>query len=149
MSPMNDLVLRRAVPKDSEFAFATKRAAFRACVDKVWGWNEDEQRRLHESRFAAQDFRVVTLAGIDIGIMAVALAPDCVKLNQLFLLPDHQSKGIGRACMLLIMEEARLLGRPVRLRVLKVNPRAAAFFERLGFMPAGETATHVLMEREL
>jgi RimJ/RimL family protein N-acetyltransferase len=39
------------------------------------------------------------------------------------------------------------LGVPVRLRVLKVNPRALAFFERLGFARAGETETHVLLER--
>ncbi len=43
-------------------------------------------------------------------------------------------------------EEARGLGRPVRLRVLKVNPRARAFYERLGFRRTGETDTHDLME---
>jgi RimJ/RimL family protein N-acetyltransferase len=48
--------------------------------------------------------------------------------------------------MSLVMEEARGLGRPVRLRVLKVNPRARAFHERLGFRRIGETDTHDLME---
>jgi hypothetical protein len=40
----------------------------------------------------------------------------------------------------------RQLGLPVRLRVMKVNPRALAFYERLGFMRTGETDTHDLME---
>jgi RimJ/RimL family protein N-acetyltransferase len=35
---------------------------------------------------------------------------------------------------------------PVRLRVLKVNPRALAFYRRLGFTCTGETETHDLME---
>ena len=48
--------------------------------------------------------------------------------------------------MLLIMEEARQLGLSVRLRVMKVNPRALAFYERQGFMRTGETDTHDLME---
>lgn len=48
--------------------------------------------------------------------------------------------------MTLVMEEARALRVPVRLRVLKVNPRARAFYERLGFVCAGETETHDLME---
>ena len=48
--------------------------------------------------------------------------------------------------MLLILEEGRRLGLPVRLRVLKVNPGAPSFFERLGFMRTGETDTHDLME---
>lgn len=76
----------------------------------------------------------------------MVVAPDCVKVNQLFLLPEYQGKDIGRRCMLLIMEEARELGLPVRLRVMKVNPRALAFYQRLGFMRTGETNTHDLME---
>ncbi len=144
---MNSLMLRKASPDDSEFAYCAKRAAFREYVEKVWGWDEAEQRQLHEERFGAQDFRVINVAGADVGIMAVVVAPDCVRVNQLFLLPEHQGKGVGRECMLLIMEEACRLGLPVRLRVLKVNPRALAFFHRLGFMRTGETDTHDLMER--
>jgi ribosomal protein S18 acetylase RimI-like enzyme len=48
--------------------------------------------------------------------------------------------------MLLIMEEACQLGLHVRLRVLKTNPRALVFYQRLGFTRTGETATHDLME---
>jgi ribosomal protein S18 acetylase RimI-like enzyme len=48
--------------------------------------------------------------------------------------------------MALVMEEARARGVPVRLRVLKVNARARAFYERLGFVQTGETETHTLME---
>lgn len=142
------VTLRNAGPKDSEFAYCVKKAAFREYVEKVWGWDEDEQRHLHERRFTAQDFRVIKLAGTDIGIMAVVVAPDCVKVNQLFVLPEHQGKGIGRECMLLIMQEARRLGLPVRLRVLKVNSRAQAFFQRLGFTRTAETATYHILERD-
>lgn len=143
---MDSLTLRKAGPKDREFAYRVKKSAFKEYVDQVWGWDEDEQRQLHEQRLETQDFRVVSSAGADVGIMAVVVAPDCVRVNQLFLLPEHQGQGIGRKCMLLIMEEARRLGLPVRLRVLKVNPRALAFYQRLGFVRAGETDTHVLME---
>lgn len=145
---MDSLTLRKASPNDSEFVYSAKRAAFREYVEKVWGWDEDEQRQLHEQRFGDQDFRVINLGGTDVGIMGIVVASDCVKVNQLFLLPEHQGKGIGRKCMLLIMEEARQLGLPMCLRVLKVNPRALAFYQRLGFVRTGETDTHVLMERE-
>jgi len=145
---MDGLTIRKAGPSDSEFAYYAKNAAFREYIEKVWGWDEDEQRQLHEQRFRAQDFRVINLSGTDIGIMAVVVTPDCVKVNQLFLLPKHQGRGIGRECMYVIMEESRLLGLPLRLRVLKVNPRAHAFFQRLGFVRTGETDTHVLMGRD-
>ena len=140
------MTLRKASPEDSEFAYRVKKAAFKEYVDKAWSWDEDEQRKLHEQRFAAQDFQVVSLAGTDVGVMASVVASDCVKVNQLFVLPEHQGQGIGRKCMLLAMEEARRLGLPVRLRVLKVNPRALSFYRRLGFMRTGETDAHVLME---
>jgi len=143
---MNSLTLRKAGPNDSEFAYCAKRAAFKEYMEKVEAWDEDEQRQLHERRFGAQDFRVINLAGTDVGIMGVVKTPDCVKVNQLFLLPEHQGKDIGRRCMLLIMEDARQLGLPVRLRVMKVNPRALAFFQRLGFTRIDETDTHDLME---
>ena len=143
---MSSLTLRKTTPDDSEFAYSVKKAAFRESVEQVWGWDENEQRQLHARRFAAQEFRIINVAGKDVGIMATVVGPDCLTLNQLFILPEHQGKGIGRECMLLIMEEARGLSLPVRLRVLKVNPRALAFFHRLGFQHAGETETHVLME---
>jgi len=36
---------------------------------------------------------------------------------------------------------------PIKLQVLKVNHRAQAFYQRLGFVAVGETATHILMEK--
>lgn len=143
---MDNLTLRNALPNDRDFAYAVKKSAFKEYVDQVWGWDEAEQRRLHEQRFAAQDFRIINVDGVDVGVMAVVAEPDCVKLNQLFILPEHQNKGVGRECMLRIMAEARQRGVPVRLRVLKVNPRAQTFYQRLEFAPTGETDTHILME---
>jgi ribosomal protein S18 acetylase RimI-like enzyme len=134
--------MRKAGPQDSEFAYRTRCAAFREYVDKVGGWNEEEQRRHHARRFGAQDFRVISVAGTDVGIVAVTMMPDAMRVNQLFLLPEHQGHGIGGRCMRLLMEEGHRLGLPVRLRVMKVNPRARAFYERLGFGRTGETETH-------
>lgn len=143
-----NLTLRKANPSDSEFAYRTKRAAFKVYVEKAGGWDEDKQRQLHNRRFGAHDFWVINSDGTDVGIMAMAVATDCVHVHQLFILPEHQGKGIGGACMSLILEEARQLELPVRLRVMKVNPRALAFYRRLGFTRSGETDTHDLMERD-
>lgn len=143
---MNNLTLRKAGPDDSEFAYGARKAAYREYVEQVKGWDDVEQRRLHEGRFRTQDFRVINLAGTDVGITAVVVSHECVKVNQMFVLPEHQGRGIGRRCMLLVMDEARRRDLPVRLRVMKVNPRARAFYERLGLTRIGETGTHDLME---
>lgn len=145
LSDTEKTYVRKAAPKDSVFAFQTKKAAFRNYVDQVYGWDETEQRRLHEQRFQTQDFRIVNQNGMDVGIMAIVTASDGIKINQLFLLPEHQGRGIGEACMRLIMDEARQAALPVHLRVMKVNPRARTFYERLGFICTGETETHDIM----
>ena len=143
----DNLKIRVAGEDDKEFAYQAKRAAFREYVEQVWGWDEGKQRKLHDQRFAAQDFCVINLAGEDVGIMSVDLKPDSVFVNQLYILPEHQTQGIGRRCMSVIVDEGNKLDIPVRLRVLKVNPRAVTFYERLGFTITDETDTHFLMQK--
>ena len=143
----DNLTMRMAGEDDKEFAYQAKKAAFREYVEQVWGWNEDKQRKLHDQRFGAQDFCVISLDSTDVGIMSVDLEPDRVFVNQIYILPEHQKQGIGRRCMSIVVEEAKKLNLPVRLRVLKVNPHAVVFYERLGFTIAGDTDTHLLMQK--
>ncbi len=59
---MNNLKLRKATDNDSEFAYQTKKAAFKEYVEKVWGWDENVQLHLHEGRFSSQDFQVIQVS---------------------------------------------------------------------------------------
>jgi len=145
---MDTVKLRKADPRDSEFACSVKKAAFRQYVETVWGWDEEEQRQLHERRFQSRGFQIVTLDDADIGVMAVVTTSECVKVNQLFLLPEHQGKGVGQKCMSVIMAEAQRQCLPVHLRVLKVNQPAQRFFKKIGFVSTGETDTHIRMKRD-
>jgi len=146
-SPMNPISLRQATYDDSEFAYQIKKAAFREYVEKVWGWDEETQRQLHERRFASQDFKVIQVSGIDVGVLAIVRQPDCVKINQMFIVPGYQNMGLGTECMVRIINEAAASKLPIRLQVLKVNDRAIAFYQRLGFRSTGESETHILMEK--
>ena len=139
--------LRKACQDDKEFVYQVKRAAMREYIEQTWGWDEHFQRELHERRFESQEFQVVSVDGLDVGIMSVALESDCVFLNQIYILPEHQGQGIGRKCMRAVFERATKSNLPVKLKVLKVNRRAAAFYERLGFTITGDTDTHRLMRR--
>lgn len=143
---MDRLNLREATAEDSDLAYEIKKAAFRQYVEKVWGWDEEEQRLLHQRRFLAQNFRMIQMSGIDVGLLAVVREPDRVNVKQLFILPEYQGRGIGKACMLEVIREASAHRLPVRLQVLKVNPRALAFYRRLGFQDIAETDTHNQME---
>ena len=144
---LDTLTLRAADPRDKEFAYQVKEAALREYVEQAGGWDDAEQRGLHDRRFRADDFHVIILDGIDIGVLCSVPERDCVYLYQLYILPEHQGRGAGSACLSLVIEWGNERGLPVRLRVLKVNSRASALYERLGFARVGDTPTHHLMER--
>ncbi|MFC1452255.1 GNAT family N-acetyltransferase [Verrucomicrobiota bacterium] len=144
---MDKVALRPATEADSAFAFDVKKAALGVYVRETYGWDEEEQRRLHEQRFHAARTRIITFQGRDIGLVATREADDRIQFLQLFLLPEAQGKGIGSRVLGQVLGEAARTRRPVVLRVLKCNPRARAFYERHGFALTGETETHYCLER--
>jgi GNAT superfamily N-acetyltransferase len=107
---MDKIELRTAMPEDGELTFGIRKAAFRPYLEKHQPWDEDEQRLIHEKRFNTQDFRILRLAGKDVGFLSMSHDSREVKLHHFFILPEHQSKGAGQKCMLLLMEEARQKG---------------------------------------
>ena len=72
---MNNLRLRKATVSGSEFAYRTKKAAFREYVEKVWGWDGGEQRLLHKRRFVSQDSQVIQMYSIDVRVFNLLLNP--------------------------------------------------------------------------
>lgn len=139
---MKAITLRKSVPDDSEFVYQTTKAAVRPYVELAYGpWDEDHQRELHIKRFKPEEIQIVVVDGEDVGYLAWAQEGEEINLRQIFLDPAHHSRGIGQACLKILM--AHWL--PIRLRVMKVNPRAQAFYQNLGFVVTGEIETHHLM----
>jgi GNAT superfamily N-acetyltransferase len=66
-------------------------------------------------------------------------------LTQMYLLPSHQNRGIGTSLIRKLALEAKESGRPLRLRVLSVNP-ARRLYEREGFRVTSVTPERVFME---
>ena len=144
---MEELKVRKAQATDSEFVFTVKKAAFQEYVEQIWGWDDTYQRDLHNRRFASQDLRIIQFHGTDVGFLSTSHTPDTLKVDQLYILPEYQGKGIGAACMRRIMDDANLEQKPVTLQVLKINTRATAFYQRLGFIIVEENSTHFQMKR--
>lgn len=140
------IALRPATLEDSRFAYRLKKSALGEYVARVWGWNEDFQLDLHEQGFKAEGTDIIVYDGNDVGLARVEREPDNIYVRHLYVLPAAQSKGIGGYVMRQILEDARQANLPVRLHVLKVNTRAKAFYEKLGFTATQETDTHHRME---
>ena len=66
------------------------------------------------------------------GCIALIDEADALMLEKLYILPSHQRRGIGTLLLGRVIERAHASGKPIRLRVLRVNP-ARQLYERNGF----------------
>jgi ribosomal protein S18 acetylase RimI-like enzyme len=85
------------------------------------------------------------LAGAPIGRLRVVDSADRLEVAGLQLLPSAQSHGIGTAVLLQLAADAAPWA--LTLGVEKDNPRARALYERLGFVPDGQTETEHRLRR--
>ena len=138
---------RKAVEADCEFCYLVRALAFREYAEQVRGWDEEHERALHRTRFASQEFTVIQSEGQDVGILSAETKPDAIKVFQLFILPEHQGRGIGNNVMEHLIQKAAQSSLPLRLQVIDGNDRALSFYKRLGFQQVGETETHIQLER--
>lgn len=145
---MEELSIRKAQASDSEFVFAVKKAAYREYVEEVWGWDDDYQRERHNREFVSEEnFRIIQFRGTDIGFLIMSRTSDTLKVNQIYILPEYQGRGIGSACLTRIIDDASIEQKSVALQVLKVNTRGVALYQRLGFTIVGEDSIYFQMEK--
>jgi len=144
---MLNVTLRKATAEDSEFVFCVKKAALGEYIEQTWGWDEDFQRRFHNDDYEPARTKIIVANGSDAGWMLIAESDAEIQLQEIYLHPNHQRKGIGSHLIGLLLTKADAEQKPVKLSVLKVNQRARLLYERLGFLRCGETETHDLMSR--
>lgn len=142
---MEELSIRKARTSDNEFIFTVKKAAYREYVEQVWGWDDNYQRERHSREFTSYNFHIIQFCGTDVGFFITSSTPDTLKVNQIFILPEYQGRGIGSACMTRIIDNANLEQRSVVLQVLKVNTRGIALYQRLGFTIVDEDSIYFQM----
>ncbi len=87
---------------------------------------------------AGSSIAVVQVDGEDAGRLRVVRRDGLVEIAGLQLLPEHQSRGVGRTVVEAVVAQARADGLPVELGVEMDNPRAREFWERCGFRYVGE-----------
>lgn len=140
------IAIRRATEKDDAFLRRLHRLAMGPHVEAVWGAWDDEDQAGHFAKAPLKQHDLVVLDGRPIGCLLVLDEADALVLSRIWLLPEHQNRGIGARLVTQLCEQAAREGLPVRLRVLKVNP-AHRLYRRLGFSVTHESETHYSMER--
>lgn len=135
---MSRYSLRPSRAEDAPFIFALTEASGRPLVEAL-GKTWSATKMQHKCALDAADVntRIVQVDGRDVGVFGMHTAGDGVWLDLLFLDEPAQHQGIGRALVERVKSEARSLGMPARLHVMRNSP-AVGFYEHLGFVVYGE-----------
>ena len=138
--------LREATETDVPFLVELHRATMREYVDAIWGWDDADQARRHAQRVSAPPDNgerwIITVADADIGMLELWWRDDDLYIGAIEISPESQGLGIGSSVLGWVVEEAERRGQPVRLRVLRSNPRACRFYESHAFRRIGEGEHH-------
>ena len=138
---------RRASADDLDLTYRITRDAMRPYVEATWGaWIEEEQRAKHALNYQPQTHQIITVDVQEVGLLAVEEHDDHLWLVKVYLLEAWRNQGIGRSLIYQVLDQARELGKPVRLRVLRVNTRARKLYESLGFRVVSEMPERFVME---
>ena len=137
---------RAATQNDLALTYAITEDAMRGYVEATWGkWDADEQLKKHRTNFTPETYRIILIEDEVAGLIAVEEFPSYVWLVKLYLLAKYRGQGVGSQVLESVQETARAKGKPVTLRVLRVNKRAQALYAKHGFKVTEENAERLHM----
>ena len=132
------ILLRPAGPEDLDFAWGLYRRLMKPLTEELLAWDEERQKAGVEPEIVRGGASIILLAGQRAGWLHVRETREAVELCQLYVLPELQNRGIGSLLLGRLIEQTRRQGKPLTLAVMK-NNRARVLYERLGFLPTGES----------
>jgi GNAT superfamily N-acetyltransferase len=140
--------LRQATAADADFIYRVVETTMRGYVERIWGsFSEEYNRKNIAESIGSGIYSLIEHEGLAVGALAVERHATHIQLTQIYILPSHQNRGIGTSLVRELAREAKETGRPLRLRVLSVNP-ARTLYEREGFKVTSVTPERVFMELE-
>jgi GNAT superfamily N-acetyltransferase len=134
MSTCPEFNLRPPIPSDASLFHRVIDKTMRGLIIATWGaWDEERVQREAIEFTQSTNGKVIQIGETAAGILVVDREPGQIWLRQIYLLPEHQGKGIGRRLVMNLLAEGGSANVPIRLRVLALNP-ALVFYVKLGFV---------------
>jgi ribosomal protein S18 acetylase RimI-like enzyme len=132
--------------EDYQFGYIIKKITLREYVEKTWGdWNEEEQMVFYKKEFVIDNCFIIKNNNTNIGWLKIIETKETIDINQIFILPEYQGKGIGRKIIYDIIKNGKESHKTICLQVLKCNENAKRLYIKLGFKKYDETKTHFLL----
>lgn len=140
---VSDVQTRPASEADLPFLERVFLCALRDAITAArGGWDEARERRQFHEQLDLGSTSVIRHCGQDVGFLMVVNRGSTSTLHTLCVLPEWQGRGVGAKVTLDVIGAAAEARRALELYVLKTNPRARAFYERLGFRVVSDSEHH-------
>ncbi|WP_277184361.1 N-acetyltransferase [Caballeronia sp. BR00000012568055] len=134
----HQIKLRRALRSDVPFLLMLRKLTMTEHLKRV-GMPTDDEAHYRRIWSNFEDAVIICEGNADVGLLKLSRANGEWHLHQIQILPSHQSKGIGKTVLGMLLNEAGLEGVRVSLSVVHENP-ARLLYEQLGFRSVEETA---------
>ncbi len=134
--------LRPGRAEDFDFARTLYMSSMKPLLSALDAWKQDEIESAFRSYYIANEVRIITLDGEDIGWIQVSHTDTEFCLDQLHLVEAARGKGIGTHLINETIAEAGKENKNVSLSLVKGN-RARNFYQRLGFHQVAEDSTKI------
>ena len=132
--------------RDFEFARQVHHTAYHDVVVRQFGsWNESMQDEFFKAAWRDFPHYLVSRDDVVVGIVSYIERGNTIHINEVQILPRYQGQGIGTTFLRECIDDARHRKIPLTLQVLREN-RAIELYRRLGFVPYGESDTHIKLE---
>lgn len=142
-----DYKIRFATPDDHDLIYALKVESVRPYVEKIWGWDEDYQRKDFDSEFShMEQFNVIEVDSKFAGFVQYYFEYPYFEVVEIHLLPEYRGNGIGSDILRYLQKVCIAQDRKIRIGCFKENHRAKQLYQKLGFMQTEETDTHYILE---
>ena len=142
-----NVLLRLAADSDRSFLFDLHRAAYEPLAVRLFGvCDKGIKRSVLEADLLRGPFRIIEVDGRAVGAIRSTEAEGHVVLEDLMVLPQFQSRGIGSSVLGLEIARVAAEGKPLRLHTSVLN-EAQAFYRRHGFVEVGRDERYVDFER--
>ncbi|WP_417873997.1 GNAT family N-acetyltransferase [Xanthomarina gelatinilytica] len=133
--------------EDWKLTFEFKKDGLKSYVEKIWGWDEKIQKKMHKDNFDPKKTEIIQSENNQIGFWTIQTSESEIYLENLILGKEFQNNGFGTKIMDLIIRKSEKEKKSIRLRVLKENKRAKKFYEKLGFETILESENHYEMKK--
>ncbi|MCA0921200.1 GNAT family N-acetyltransferase [Pseudooceanicola nanhaiensis] len=142
---MTALILRPATGAEGPLLADLRVRAMRPSLEAVGRFDPLRARSRFLDGFDPAVTRVILVDGAIAGFLVLRPRADHLYLDHLYLDPELQGAGLGRAAVAQAKAEAKAAGLPLRLMALRDSP-ANGFYLAQGFRKTGEEPMDILYE---